>query len=142
MRRGASMTIVLVLVALGAAACGGESVGPFRAKGNAICKSVKAQVARISADRANLATEFDRIIPAVEQARSRWLALAVPDGQKPAFKRFIAQVEKELQLLHDAKSAADSADVPTAQQVDMRRAAQGKLEDQAAKQVGFKACVG
>jgi hypothetical protein len=95
---------------------GGESVSPqrFQSEANKVCRDVEGQLDKIqqtmptSADQAE--KQADAIVDVSQQALDNLRRIDPPEDLKPTYERYLAEREKAIGFVEDARDAAADND--------------------------------
>lgn len=142
MWRARTATAALCVGAIFLAGCGGGTHRDFVSEANAVC--VKAQREGESAkppkSQAELITFFDLALGLGNRELASLRALRPPASKAVAYRRWLGGLDKTMELLRRADSAAKAGDVARVRSIFQDGNAQAKRNVAAAEAVGLLTC--
>lgn len=140
--------LLLVLVPLLVAACGGEDRGPrltreqFASKADAICTKYNKQAESLASPKSltELADVADNTIPILRNAMREWRNLNPPESEEDTVDDWIDSVDKIVGDLEEIRDQADKGSTKGVQRVVPTAARHNRRTNELATQLGMKVC--
>ena len=140
--------LLLVLVPLLVAACGGEDRGPrltreqFASKADAICTKYNKQAESLASPKSltELADVADNTIPILRNAMREWRKLNPPESEEDTVDDWIDSVDELVGDLEEIRDQADKGSTQGVHKVVPAADEHNRRTNELATQLGMKVC--
>ena len=147
-RSAMQRALLLLLVPLLLAACGGEDRGPrltreeFASQADAICKKYNEQAESLASPKSltELADVADNTIPILRNAIREWRKLSPPESEEDTVDDWIDSVGQLVGDLEEIRDQADKGSTQGVQNVVPKADQHNRRTNELATQLGMKVC--